>query len=77
MDEPTFDIFSGADDKDAVWIESVLGLRRARKRMEEIAATTPGQYFVFGSASHSILARVDTRTSPPQQGAPQRKAKSA
>ena len=64
MDEPTFDIFRGATDRDAVWIEAVSGLSSARRRMEEIAAGSPGQYFVFGPQSHSILARIDTRKSP-------------
>jgi hypothetical protein len=73
MDEPTFDIFSGANDKDAVWIESVAGLTQARERMQKIALDKPGQYFVFGPSSHSILARIDTRRVWPLQ----RKAKSA
>ena len=60
MDEPTFGIFRGATDRDAVWIEAVAGLSSARQRMEEIAAASPGQYFVFGQQSHSILARIDT-----------------
>ena len=58
--EPTFDIFSGASDKDALWVEAVQGLARARERMEEIAAEKPGQYFLFSTASHAILGRIET-----------------
>src|SRR5579872_4186606 len=58
--EPRFDIFSGATDKDTMWMESVEGLANARKRMEEIAAQVPGKYFVFSTGSHSILAQIDT-----------------
>lgn len=61
MREPAFDIFSGTTDKDAMWMEAVEGLASARERMEEIARTNPGQYFVFAQRSRAILARVDTR----------------
>jgi len=57
--EPTFDIFSGASGKDALWVEAAQGLARARERMEEIAAGKPGQYFLFSTASHSILGRIE------------------
>jgi hypothetical protein len=58
--EPTFDIFSGASDKDALWVEAVEGWSQAGERMEEIAAEKPGKYFLFSAASHSILARIET-----------------
>jgi hypothetical protein len=58
--EPEFDIFSGSCDKDAVWIESVSGLAKARERMEEIARKASGRYFVFSAQSHAILATTDT-----------------
>lgn len=45
--EPRFDIFSGSIDKDALRIEAVEGLAKARERMEELAANVPGKYFVF------------------------------
>ena len=63
MDLAMFDIFSGAADKDAVWIDAVSGLANARQRMEEIAAKSPGQYFVFSQESGSVVARKDTRKS--------------
>jgi hypothetical protein len=75
MAEPTFDIFRGTTDKDAVWVEAVTGLSDARRRMEEIAAATPGRYFVFGLESNAVLARIDTRKSVPSSY--KRKAKSA
>jgi hypothetical protein len=53
-----FDIFSGVDDRDAVWIESAVGIDDAEKRMQEIAAEKPGDYFVFHVPSHSVLSRV-------------------
>ena len=58
--EPKFDIFSGRIDKNALWIESVEGLSNARERMEQIATEKPGQYFIFSSMSHSVLAQIET-----------------
>ena len=63
MCEPIYDIFRGAMGVDAVWLESVCGLDKARERMEQLAATTPGIYFVYNAQSHSVLACADTRRS--------------
>lgn len=63
--EPVFDIFKGATTKDALWIEAVTGLSNARERMEKIAKKAPGQYFVFSSENHSIVARIDSRKAAP------------
>jgi hypothetical protein len=60
MKEPTFDIFSGDHDKDAIWVEAVAGLSNARERMEQIARVKPGRYFLFSCTDHSVLARVET-----------------
>jgi hypothetical protein len=74
MREPCFDIFRGASDKDAVWVEAVEGFSNARERMEEIATAQPDQYFVFSALSHTVLVRIDTRKSILQS---ERDAKSA
>ena len=47
MKEPTFDIFSRRSDNEAIWIQAVQGLSKARERMEQIAAQNPGKYFLF------------------------------
>jgi hypothetical protein len=62
--EPRFDIFSGAPDKDALWVECVCGLSNAREQMERIAAQKPGRYFLFSLLSHSILAEIETFSKP-------------
>lgn len=64
MQEPTFDILAGIPAKNAKWLESVSGLANARKRMEELAAETPGTYFVFNPWSCCVLVQVDTRAKP-------------
>jgi hypothetical protein len=62
MGEPTFDIFRGAiGSGQEVWLEIVSGVENARQRMEQLAASTPGRYFVFSPRSHSVLACADTR----------------
>ena len=60
MRPPTFDIFSGAPGKDPVWVEAVEGLSNARERMEQIAASAPGQYFVFSIGGHAVRAQIET-----------------
>lgn len=60
MKEPSFDVFSGTPDRDAVWLETVQGLSNARARMHEIAAQIPGQYFVFSAGSRAVLAQIET-----------------
>jgi hypothetical protein len=61
MKVPSFDIFSGLpNDKDAAWLETVEGLGNACTRMKELAAGTPGPYFVFHAYARTILASVDT-----------------
>jgi hypothetical protein len=60
MSEQTFDLFSGASDKDARWLESVEGLSEARERMEHIAAVRPDAYFLYDPLSRSVLAKADT-----------------
>jgi hypothetical protein len=62
--ESRFDIFSGTPDKDAVWVECVLGLSNARGRMEQIAAQKPGRYFLFSLLSHSVLSKTETFSKP-------------
>jgi hypothetical protein len=67
-----YDVFSGVIG-DALWLDVVTGLSNARKRMEQIASTKPGRYFVFSQRSNSVMVQIDTRESTPSL----RKAKSA
>jgi hypothetical protein len=60
MKEPSFDIFAGDRDKNAVWIEAVAGLSNAREQMEQIAKEKPGKYFLFSSVGRSIVGRIET-----------------
>jgi hypothetical protein len=60
MQEPTFDILSGIAGRSVKWLESAPGLTNARRRMEELAATTPGKYFIFNAWNSCVLVQVDT-----------------
>jgi hypothetical protein len=60
MQVPTYDIFSGLRDKNAIWVESVEGLGAAYERMKETAAKTPGRYFIFYTGTHTVLASIDS-----------------
>jgi hypothetical protein len=56
----TFDIFAGVFQQNAIWLEAVQGLLQATERMEQIASKKPGQYFVFCSATHAVVASTDS-----------------
>jgi hypothetical protein len=60
MREPTFDIFSGTPDRDAVWLECVDGLSEARQRLDYIGTVRPGAYFLYDHASRSVIAKSGT-----------------
>jgi hypothetical protein len=64
MQIPTYEIFSGTQEKDAMWLGSVEGLGVAYERMKEIAAKTHGPYFVFCSRTNKVVASVDTSREP-------------
>ena len=53
-------VFSGAIDKTALWLERVGGLENAKRRMVEIATKSPGRYFVFCDFPHTVVAQIDT-----------------
>jgi hypothetical protein len=57
---PTYDIFSGRVDKEAVWIEAVEGFGLATDRMKELAREKAGAYFVFSMEMRKVLASIET-----------------
>ena len=61
-EEPCFEIFSGSFDDDAMWIETVSGLERAREQMHELAGQSPGRYFLFSFRARKIVAIIDSRS---------------
>lgn len=58
---PAFDIFAGTPGHaNVLWICSVNGLTRAKERMDRIAAQKPGEYFIFFTDGHTVVAHVET-----------------
>jgi hypothetical protein len=58
-----YDIFSGHDHEDAIWIDAVDGLAAAADRMNQLAREKPGPYFVFCTNKYKILICIDTSAS--------------
>jgi hypothetical protein len=66
MNITRFDIFSGTfGEVDARWLEAFESLALAYQKMNERAAKSPGKYFVFCRATHSVGSTIDT--SPPRK----------
>jgi hypothetical protein len=59
--EETFDIWSGTLQNHGRWLETVVGLANTRKRMHELAAQSPGPYFIFNPWNGCVLDEVDTQ----------------
>lgn len=55
-----YDVFSGSNDHDAIWQCSAEGLQNAQHEMNRLAATCPGQYFIFYTGDQTVVARIDT-----------------
>jgi hypothetical protein len=58
--EETYDIFSGSNDGEPLWLEVVEGLEAARQRIKELANEKPGTYFLFDCSSQKVLVSIDT-----------------
>jgi hypothetical protein len=56
-----FDIFWGTRGDSPMWLEAADGLPGAVARMEEIARTRPGRYFVYNPDRQSVIASIETR----------------
>jgi hypothetical protein len=58
-----FDIFSGLSpqDESALWLEAVEGFEQAQARMNDIAVSRPGCYFMLRLTDKQMFASVDTR----------------
>ncbi len=60
MNTPQYEIFSGHNHRDAVWLEAIEGMDHACERMKAIASEFPGPYFVFCRKALRVLFVVDT-----------------
>jgi hypothetical protein len=56
-----YDFFSGVlHGKDAFWVGCTECLEKAKEQMNEMAAETPGPFFVFSVSEQRVVAEVDT-----------------
>jgi hypothetical protein len=60
MPDATYDIFSGQMSNAAMWLEAVEGLGNAYQRMTELAANSPGCYFIFCTRTHTVRGFINT-----------------
>jgi hypothetical protein len=60
MPTAEFDIFSGAIDRDAVWVAVVEGWEAACDVMRQYASEHHGKYFVYCMRTHRVVDSVDT-----------------
>ncbi|HTZ48566.1 MAG TPA: hypothetical protein VMH20_13295 [Verrucomicrobiae bacterium] len=60
MPDATYDIFSGQMNNAALWVEAVEGLGNAYQRMTELAANSPGCYFIFCTRTHTVRGSINT-----------------
>jgi hypothetical protein len=56
-----FEIFREHSKEDILWLEGMPSLADAMKRMEKIAAQTPGAYFIYCTSLSEVVGCVDNR----------------
>jgi hypothetical protein len=61
VQEPTFDVWSGAPEKSGKYLETVGGLGKAQQRVKALAAQNPGKYFIFSVWNSCVLDQIDTQ----------------
>jgi hypothetical protein len=52
-----FDILRRHHDGSLLWLEATADIRTAKTRLQQLSASSPGDYFVFDQASQQIVAR--------------------
>ena len=50
------DIFTKDTEGNPVWLDCVTELQTARSRLNQLASSTPGEYFVFDQRTQQIAA---------------------
>ncbi len=63
MHSTPFDILKRHDDGSFIWLEAARDLPGAQARLQDLSATTPGEYFVFDQRIQQIVAKISTRPS--------------
>jgi sarcosine oxidase gamma subunit len=53
-----FDILKKQKDGSYIWLEAVRDIEKAKARLEQLCAISPGEYFVFDQKSQQIVAQL-------------------
>lgn len=59
-----FDLFMRLPDGQPVWIKAVEKLEDARSELAQMAAHTPGNYFIFNASNGQLVANSFPATQP-------------
>jgi len=54
-----YDIFVKIPETPLTWIESVEGIDEAQKRLISLAASKPGDYFIWDLSEHKFVEQVE------------------
>jgi hypothetical protein len=52
-----FDILRRHHDGSLLWLEAAADLKVAKSRLQQLCASSPGDYFVFDQGSQQVVAR--------------------
>jgi hypothetical protein len=51
-----FDIFKKLPDGHPMWVTAVVGLEEAKRQLDQITRTAPGEYFIYSLRNRKIIA---------------------
>ena len=54
--EGKFDIFKKLPDGHPIWVKAVVGLDEARRQLDQMTRTAPGEYFIFNTRNGRVVA---------------------
>lgn len=56
-----YDILKKSDDGSMVWMEAAEDLKEAQIRMEDLAQSSPGEYFIFDQDHQTIVTTIRSK----------------
>lgn len=51
-----FDIFKRLPEGHPIWVKAVDGLEEARRQLDQLMKTAPGEYFIFNTRNGQIIS---------------------
>ena len=62
---PSLDLFRRNKDGNYIWLEAGGDLKAAKLRLQELSASTPGEYLLFDRSTAQIIERLRNDDVPP------------